>query len=179
MLIETTPLAGVLVTSVQKIEDERGFFARTYCQQELADAGVDIHLVQTNVSGNKVKGTLRGLHFQDEPRPDKKLVTCSRGAIFDVAVDLRQGSATYLQWFGTELSADNRKGLYVPPGCAHGFITLQDNTDVNYLMGETYVVELARGARWDDPAFGINWPLSPVTMNERDSAYPNWLSKPE
>jgi len=174
MLLEKTPLAGVLVTSVQKIEDERGFFARTFCQQEFSDAGIDLQLVQTNVSGNKSKGTLRGLHFQDEPRPDKKLVTCTRGAIFDVVVDLRAASATYLQWFGVELSADNRKGLYVPPGCAHGFITLMDDTDVNYLMGETYVAELARGVRWDDPAFAIEWPLQPVTMNERDRAYPDW-----
>jgi len=174
MLLEKTPLAGVLVTSVQKIEDERGFFARTFCQQEFSDAGIDLQLVQTNVSANKSKATLRGLHFQDEPRPDKKLVTCTRGAIFDVVVDLRAASATYLQWFGVELSADNRKGLYVPPGCAHGFITLMDDTDVNYLMGETYVAELARGARWDDPAFAIEWPLQPVTMNERDRAYPDW-----
>ena len=174
MLIEKTPLAGVLVTSVQKIEDERGFFARTFCEQEFALAGVDIHLLQTNVSGNKHRGTLRGLHFQDAPRPDKKLVTCIRGAIFDVAVDLRPDSATYLQWFGIELTAENRKGLYIPPGCAHGFITLEDDTDVNYLMGETYVAELARGARWNDPAFGINWPIPPVTLNERDANYPNW-----
>jgi len=174
MLIEKTPLAGVLVTSVQKIEDERGFFARTYCQQEFKDAGVDIDVLQTNVSGNKAKGTLRGLHFQDQPRPDKKLVTCIRGSIFDVAVDLRRDSKTYRQWFGVELSAENRKGLYIPPGCAHGFITLQDDTDVNYLMGETYVAELARGARWDDPAFAIEWPLQPVTLNERDATYPDW-----
>jgi len=174
MLIDKTPLEGVLVTSLQKIEDERGFFARTYCQQELADAGVDIHLVQTNVSGNKARGTLRGLHYQDYPHPDKKLVTCSRGAIFDVAVDLRKESATYCQWFGLELSADNRKGLYIPPGCAHGFITLADDTDVNYLMGETYHADLARGARWNDPAFAIDWPLQPMTMNERDAAYPDW-----
>ena len=174
MQIETTPLQGVLATSVQLIEDERGFFTRTYCQQEFSDAGVDIHLLQTNVSGNKMKGTLRGLHFQDQPRPDKKLVTCTRGSIFDVAVDLRKDSPTYCQWFGLELSAANRKGLFVPPGCAHGFITLEDDTEVSYLMGETYVAELARGARWDDPAFAISWPLSPVLINERDATYPNW-----
>lgn len=174
MLIEQTPLAGVLVTSLQKIEDERGFFARTYCQQEFANAGVDIHVLQTNISGNKAKGTLRGMHFQDEPRPDKKLVTCTRGAIFDVAVDLRKGSPTYCQWFGVELTADNRKGLYIPSGCAHGFITLEDDCDVNYLMGETYVGDLARGARWNDPVFGIQWPLQPVTINERDANYPDW-----
>ena len=174
MLIEKTPLEGVLVTSLQRIEDERGFFARTYCEKEFAEAGVDIHLVQTNVSGNKAKGTLRGLHYQDEPHPDRKVVTCTRGAIFDVAVDLRRDSATYLRWFGTELSAENRKGLYIPPGCAHGFITLVDDTDVNYLMGEWYHPELARGARWNDPAFGIEWPLDPVTINERDAAYPDW-----
>lgn len=174
MLIEKTPLPGVLVTSLQMIEDERGFFARTYCEQEFAAAGVDIRVRQTNVSGNKAKGTLRGLHYQADPYPDKKLVTCVRGAIFDVAVDLRADSPTYLKWFGIELTADNRKGLYIPPGCAHGFITLLDDTDVNYLMGETYVPDLARGARWNDPAFAIEWPIEPITMNERDAAYPDW-----
>lgn len=174
MRIETTPLAGVLVTSLQKIEDDRGFFARTFCEQEFAAAGADIHLVQTNVSGNARKGTLRGLHFQADPRPDKKLVTCTRGAIFDVAVDLRPASPTYCRWFGLELSAENRKGLYIPPGCAHGFITLQDDTDVNYLMGEYFVPELARGARWNDPVFGIQWPIAPAIMNERDATYPDW-----
>lgn len=175
MLIEKTPLDGVLVTSLERIEDERGFFARTYCQQEFAEAGVDIVLKQTNVSGNKLKGTLRGLHFQDEPHPDKKLVTCTRGSIFDVAVDLRENSKTFCSWFGVELSAENRKGLYIPPGCAHGFITLEDDTDVNYLMGETYYADLARGARWDDPAFNIEWPIQPVFMNDRDATYPDWL----
>ena len=174
MQIEKTPIDGVLVTSLQRFEDERGFFARTYCQREFSEAGVDITLVQTNVSGNKAKGTLRGLHYQDAPHPDKKIVTCTRGAIFDVAVDLRRTSPTYLQWFGTELSAENRKGLYIPPGCAHGFITLEDDTDVNYLMGEWYYPDLARGARWDDPAFAIDWPMAPVTMNERDAGYPDW-----
>lgn len=174
MLIEKTPLEGVLVTSLQKIEDERGFFARTYCQQKFSQVGVDIQLKQTNVSGNKSKGTLRGLHYQDEPHPDKKLVTCTRGSIFDVAVDLRPDSNTYCQWFGLELSAENRKGLYIPPGCAHGFITLEDDTDVNYLMGETYHADLARGARWNDPVFAIKWPVEPIFMNERDAAYPNF-----
>lgn len=174
MLIEKTPLEGVLVTSLNKFEDARGFFARTYCQQEFKDAGVDIQLLQTNVSGNKYKGTLRGLHYQDDPYPDKKIVTCTRGSIFDVVVDLRKESPTYCQWFGEVLSADNRKGLYVPPGCAHGFITLEDDTDVNYLMGETFVADLARGVRWNDPAFAIDWPMQPVTMNERDENYGDW-----
>ena len=174
MLIEKTPLTGVLVTSLQKVEDERGFFARTYCQKEFADAGVDLVVVQSNVSANTRKGTLRGLHFQDDPHPDKKMVTCTRGAIFDVAVDLRRDSDTYLNWFGVELSAENRKGLYIPPGCAHGFITLVDDTDVSYLMGEWYHPELARGARWNDPAFAIEWPIEPAFMNNRDAAYPDW-----
>ena len=174
MLIEKTPLTGGLVTSLQKVEDERGCFARTYCQKEFADAGVDLVVVQSNVSANTRKGTLRGLHFQDDPHPDKKMVTCTRGAIFDVAVDLRRDSDTYLNWFGVELSAENRKGLYIPPGCAHGFITLVDDTDVSYLMGEWYHPELARGARWNDPAFAIEWPIEPAFMNNRDAAYPDW-----
>lgn len=174
MLIEKTPLVGVFVTSLQKFADERGFFARTYCQKEFKDAGIDFDLVQTNVSGNIHKGTLRGLHYQGEPNPDNKLVTCTRGSVFDVAVDLRKESPTYLQWFGQILSADNRKGLYVPHGCGHGFITLEDDTDVNYLMGETFVAELACGARWNDPAFGIEWPIQPTTMNDRDANYVDW-----
>ncbi|MBF0249703.1 MAG: dTDP-4-dehydrorhamnose 3,5-epimerase [Alphaproteobacteria bacterium] len=174
MLIEKTPLPGVLVTSLQKIEDERGFFARTYCEREFAEAGVDIHILQTNVSGNRLKGTLRGMHYQDQPHPDRKLVTCGRGAIFDVAVDLRPDSPAYCQWFGVELTADNRKGLFIPPGCAHGFLTLADDTDVIYLMGETYHADLARGVRWDDPAFGIVWPEQPRIMNGRDASYPDW-----
>ncbi|MBL4693040.1 MAG: dTDP-4-dehydrorhamnose 3,5-epimerase [Magnetovibrio sp.] len=174
MQIEKTSIDGVLVTSLQKFEDERGFFARTYCQQEFSDAGVDIQLIQTNVSGNKTKGTLRGLHYQGEPHPDKKLVTCSRGSVFDVAVDLRKDSGTYLKWFGSILSAENRKGLYVPPGCAHGFITLEDDTDVNYLMGTHFVAELSCGVRWNDPAFGIEWPAEPQNINDRDANFPNW-----
>lgn len=174
MLIETTPLAGVLVTSLQKMDDPRGFFARTYCEQEFLDAGVSFHIKQANVSANALKGTLRGLHYQDQPRPETKLVTCVRGAIFDVAVDLRPDSDTYLQWYGAELTQDNRKGLFIPAGCAHGFITLADDTDVSYLMGETYVAELARGVRWNDPAFAIKWPIQPVTMHDRDAGYPDW-----
>lgn len=174
MLIEKTPISGVFVTSLQVIEDERGSFARTFCQQEFADAGVDLVIRQTNISANNQKGTLRGLHYQDDPHPDKKLVTCISGSIFDVTVDLRPQSPTYCQWFGLELSAENRKGLYIPPGCAHGFITLEDNAVVNYLMGEMYVGELARGARWNDPAFGIDWPIQPTTMNDRDAQYPDW-----
>ncbi len=174
MLIDKTPLDGVFVTSLQKFEDDRGFFARTYCGEEFKAAGVDFTIKQTNISGNTHKGTLRGLHYQGEPKADNKLVTCTRGAIFDVAVDLRPASSTYCQWFAVELSAHNRKGLYIPRGCAHGFMTLQDDTDVNYLMGQSFVADLARGARWNDPTFAIAWPHPPLIINERDASYADW-----
>ncbi len=174
MLIDKTPLDGVFVTSLQKFEDDRGFFARTYCGEEFKAAGVDFTIKQTNISGNIHKGTLRGLHYQGEPKADNKLVTCTRGAIFDVAVDLRPSSPTYCKWFGVELSAHNRKGLYIPRGCAHGFMTLEDDTDVNYLMGQSFVADLARGARWNDPTFAITWPHPPLIINERDASYADW-----
>lgn len=174
MKIETTPIDGVLVAQQEPIGDARGYFARSFCETAFREAGVDIHIVQTNVSHNVKKGTLRGLHYQIEPQPEPKVVSCIRGEMFDVAVDLRPSSPTFKQWFGVELTAENAKALYIPPGCAHGFITLQDDTLVNYLMGEYFNAELGRGARWNDPAFAIEWPLQPTVISDRDAGYPDF-----
>ncbi len=149
-------------------------FARTYDAALFAAAGLPTGWPQCNTSWNARKGTLRGLHYQAEPRPDPKLVRCTRGRIFDVAVDLRKNSASFGRWIGVELSADNREALAIPAGCAHGFLTLEDECEVFYMMGEIYVAELARGVRWDDPAFAIAWPAEPVTMSNKDASWPDF-----
>lgn len=174
MNIRPTALAGVLVVSPTVNADERGSFARTYDAASFAAAGLPTTWPQCNTSWNACKGTLRGLHYQAEPRPDPKLVRCTRGRIFDVAVDLRRNSASFGRWIGVELSAHNRDALAIPAGCAHGFLTLEDDCEVFYMMGEAYVPELARGVRWNDPAFAIKWPAEPSTMSERDANWPDF-----
>lgn len=169
-----TDIDGVLLLETEPVADDRGDFARSYCADEFAAAGLDFDPVQMNISRNKTRGTLRGLHYQDAPHPDPKVVRCTRGRIFDVAVDLRAGSATFCQWVSAELSPETQNALIVPAGCAHGFITLEDDSDVQYLMGARYVPELARGVRWNDTAFGIAWPIPPVTLAPRDAAYPDF-----
>lgn len=171
MKITPLKIQGAALVEIEPLGDERGFFARSFCRREFKDAGLDLNVVQSNLSQNVSKGTLRGLHYQAAPKPDPKLVSCIRGSIFDVVVDVREGSSTYCQWVGIELTADNAKALFVPPSCAHGFITLSDDTWVNYQMGEAYVAELARGVRWNDPAFAIDWPMAPLVLSERDAAY--------
>jgi dTDP-4-dehydrorhamnose 3,5-epimerase len=158
----------VRIIDIERREDERGFFARTFCEAEMAAHGVTLHVTQCNVSWCRARGTLRGLHYQAEPHAEPKIVRCTRGALWDVAVDLRVGSPTYRRWTAVELTADNRRMLYIPPGLAHGFITLADDTEAFYEMGAPYVAEAARVVRWNDPAFGIDWPLEPVTMAARD-----------
>jgi dTDP-4-dehydrorhamnose 3,5-epimerase len=172
MRFTETKVAGVYFIEPEPIADERGFFARIWCREEFAANGLDPELAQANISFNARKGTLRGLHFQAAPHAEVKLVRCTRGAIFDVAVDLRSGSPTYLSWFGAELSDANRSMLYVPEGCAHGFLTLTDGAEVAYQMSAPYAPEAARGVRFDDPAFGIEWPGEVVVINERDRTYP-------
>jgi len=174
MKIIPLKIEGAALIEIEPIADERGFFARNFCQQEFADAGLALNVVQSNLSQNVKKGTLRGLHFQAQPKPDPKLVSCINGAIFDVVVDVREGSPTFCQWSSVELTAHNHKALFVPPGCAHGFITLTDNALVHYQMGETFVADLARGVRWNDPAFGVGWPMAPVVISERDANYPDF-----
>jgi dTDP-4-dehydrorhamnose 3,5-epimerase len=172
ILIETR-IAGVFVVEIEPHADERGHFARCYCTDVFARNGVGFTPVQCNLSFNPHRGTLRGLHYQAMPVPDAKLVRCTRGAIFDVAVDLRPGSATYADWIGAELSAQNGRALFVPEGCAHGFQSVQPDSEVLYLMGAPYRADLARGVRWNDPAFGIHWPDPNPRLNERDAAYPD------
>ncbi|HEY9080124.1 dTDP-4-dehydrorhamnose 3,5-epimerase [Magnetovibrio sp.] len=174
--MKLTPLEieGAALIEIEPIHDERGFFARSFCRQAFADAGLTLNIVQSNLSYNAQKGTLRGMHYQAQPNPDPKLVSCIQGAIFDVVVDIREGSKTFCQWFGIELTADNHKALFVPPGCAHGFITLCDDALVQYQMGETFVPGLARGVRWNDPAFGVEWPLPPSIISDRDATFPDF-----
>jgi dTDP-4-dehydrorhamnose 3,5-epimerase len=171
MKLTPTALAGVVIVDLDLAEDERGFFARTYCPDELASKGVAFTVYQSSISFNHQRGTLRGLHWQADPAPEAKLVRCTQGAIFDVAVDLRADSPTFRQWVGVELTASNRRQLFVPAHCAHGFITLADATEVSYQISTAYRPELARGARWDDAAFGITWPLAPTVMSDRDRSY--------
>jgi dTDP-4-dehydrorhamnose 3,5-epimerase len=178
MRVTPTALDGVLVVDPDRVEDERGFFARTYCSDELATYGIAFAIAQSSVSFNHRRGTLRGLHWQTDPAPEAKLVRCTRGAVFDVAVDLRPDSPSYRSWVGVELTADNGRQLYIPAHCAHGFQTLVDGAEVSYQISTAYRPELARGARWDDPAFGIQWPLPPSVMSDRDRTHAPFTGRP-
>ncbi len=178
MRFEATPLPGVWVIDLDRLGDERGWFARTFDAEEFEARGLNSTVVQCNASFNARSGTLRGLHYQAEPHGESKLVRCVRGAIFDVAVDLRPNSPTRCRWHGTELNADSGRAFYIPAGLAHGFQTLTDDCDVLYQMGHRYVPDAARGVRWDDPAFAIEWP-SPGgerIISERDASYADFES---
>jgi dTDP-4-dehydrorhamnose 3,5-epimerase len=175
MIFTQTPIAGVWVIDIERHEDERGFFARTFCETEMAARGIEMHVSQCNVSWCRVRGTLRGLHYQAEPHGEPKIVRCTRGALWDVAVDLRVDSPTYKRWTGVELTADTRRMLYIPRGLAHGFITLADDTEAFYEMGAPYVAAAARTVRWNEPAFAIDWPIEPVVLAPRDRDGPPWL----
>jgi dTDP-4-dehydrorhamnose 3,5-epimerase len=170
-----TIIPGAFVIEIESRRDERGYFARTYCFETLRKAGAQFDTIrQTSISFNAERGTLRGLHFQVEPKPEGKIVRASAGRIFDCIVDLRRSSPTHRQWFGIELDAAAHNALLIPPGCAHGFLTLQDNCAIEYFMDADYVPELARGCRWNDSAFGIAWPATPAFMSERDRAWPDY-----
>jgi len=166
-----TNLKGAYVIELEPMEDERGFFARSFCQKEFEEHGLNLRTVQCNISFNKKKGTLRGMHYQVAPYEEAKLVGCIRGAIYDVIIDLRPDSPTYCQWFAVELIAEDYKMLYVPECFAHGFQTLENNTIVFYQMSEFYHPECARGVRWDDPVFGIEWPVKKLVISPRDQSY--------
>lgn len=175
MIFKETELGGAFVVEPERFEDERGFFARGWSRREFEERGLDARLVETNISFNRRRGTLRGMHFQSAPRAQAKLVRCTMGAIYDVVVDLRPESPTFRRWVGVELSAENRLMLFVPEGFAHGFQTLADETEVFYQMSEYYAPETAGGVRWDDPAFRIDWPDAPARIiNERDANYPDF-----
>lgn len=172
MIFRPAPLAGVFLVEPERREDERGFFARTFCREEFAAHGLEPAVAQCSVSFNRAAGTLRGMHYQAAPRREAKLVRCTRGAIFDAVVDLRVGSLTYGLSFSVELTADSRLALYVPPEFAHGFQTLATGTEVFYQMSEAYEPGHDRGFRWDDPAVGIAWPLPVAAMSARDRGLP-------
>ena len=179
MRILETQLEGCVLVELEPHADERGFFARTWCAREFAKAGLPAHLVQCSISRNSATGTTRGLHFQKPPSREGKLVRCARGAFVDVVVDIRPASPTFLQHLSIELDEDNGRGIYVPPGFAHGFQTQRDETDVLYHMTDYFAPEQASGLRWDDPALGIRWPGAPSVIGERDASYPDldieWL----
>jgi dTDP-4-dehydrorhamnose 3,5-epimerase len=172
MIFTELPLSGAYAVDMQRLEDERGFFARSYCAEEFAARGLGPELRQCSVSYNAHKGTLRGLHYQSAPHEEHKLVRCTAGAIFDVIVDIRASSPTYRQWYATELTADNHLALFIPPGFAHGFVSLTDHTEVYYMISAAHAPEFGRGLRWSDPAIGIEWPLPPAVISARDANYP-------
>lgn len=167
-----TAIAGVVIVELEMRRDERGGFARTFCEREFADAGLPFTVVQANLSINPVRHTLRGMHYQRDPHGEPKIISCRRGAIRDVAVDVRPDSPTYLSWVGVDLDAGAERMLYLGTGIAHGFLTLAPDTEVDYLMGAGYVAEAAAGIRWDDPKVGIEWPAPPAMISERDASYP-------
>jgi dTDP-4-dehydrorhamnose 3,5-epimerase len=174
MIFQETAIGGVFEISLERKVDERGFFARSWCRQEFEQHGLNSNLAQCSVSFNSKRGTLRGMHYQADGYAEAKLVRCTKGAIYDVAVDMRANSITFKRWAGTELTATNQRALYVPEGCAHGFLTLEDETEVFYQISESYHPESARGVRWNDPAFGIVWPGAVEVISDRDRIFPDF-----
>jgi len=176
MKFSETILAGAYIVAPEKMEDERGFFARTFCREEFKERGLSSTFVQCDISVNRKMGTLRGMHYQLPPHQEVKLVSCPRGAIYDVIIDLRRDSTTYCRWFGIELNEENCTMLYLPADFAHGFITLRDNSEVLYLMSEFYRPGSGSGCRWNDPVFDIKWPVPVTVISERDREYPDFLA---
>lgn len=176
MIFTETKLAGAYIIEPERLDDERGFFARTWCRRELEEHGLNSQLVQCNISFNKRRGTLRGMHYQVAPSAEAKLLRCTAGAIYDVIIDLRPESPTFMHHVAVMLSSDNRKMLYVPEGFAHGFQTLEDNTEVFYQMSEFHAPDCSRGVRWNDPSFGIQWPDDKRTIIERDQNYSDFVA---
>lgn len=175
MKFTETKLAGVFLVEQERHEDGRGWFARTWCVDELRAHGIDPEIAQCSASFNKTKGTLRGMHWQTAPHEESKMVRCTRGRMFDVALDVRDGSPTYRQWFGAELSPENGRALFIADGCAHGFQTLEPDTEIEYMISSFHHPESARGARWNDPAFEIKWPAPDIAqLSDRDANYPDF-----
>lgn len=175
IIFKETKLKGAFVIEPEKFEDARGFFARSFSQKEFRDQGLRADFVEAGISFNVRKHTLRGMHYQAAPNAQAKLVRCTRGAIYDVMIDLRPGSPTYKEWVAQELTAENRLLLYIPEGCAHGYQTLEDGSEVFYQLSACYAPASERGVRWNDPAFGIRWPgTEGIVINERDRSYPDF-----
>lgn len=173
MIFQPTPLAGAYTIDLEKRGDDRGFFARVFCQREFSDHGLESQFVQVNNSLSGKKGTLRGMHYQLPPFSEVKVLRCIKGSLFDVIVDLRPDSPTFKKWFGAELTAENRRMMYVPRGFAHGLITLEDSTEVLYLVSAFYSQENERGLRFDDPTIGIHWPMTPMEVSAKDRTWPD------
>lgn len=174
MVFTETRLKGAFIINIEPHEDERGFFARSWCADEFKKHNLNSCLSQCNISFNNKRGTLRGMHYQVAPFAEAKLVRCTMGAIYDVIIDLRPDSGTFKRWFSVELTAENRCAVYAPEGFAHGFQTLADESEVFYQMSEFYHPECSRGVRWDDPAFGVTWPVETLVISENDKNYPLW-----
>jgi dTDP-4-dehydrorhamnose 3,5-epimerase len=175
MIFRETKLSGAFLIEPEKFEDDRGFFARSWSEKEFAQFGLISHLAECSISFNRKRGTIRGMHYQAAPHGQAKLVRCTMGSIYDVIIDLRTGSPTFRHWVGVELTAANRLMLYIPKDFAHGFQTLEDETEVFYQMSDVYAPESGRGLRWNDPAFGISWPgAAEIMINDRDRTYPDF-----
>jgi dTDP-4-dehydrorhamnose 3,5-epimerase len=175
VIFEQTRLEGAFLVDLERREDDRGFFARTWCADEFADHGLVNRVVQANVSWNAKRGTLRGMHFQHPPHAETKLVRCTSGGIYDVIVDLRPDSETYKQWLGVELNAENRRALFVPEGFAHGYQTLVPDSEIVYQVSAAYAPQAEGGVRWDDPAFGIEWPdAGNALLSDKDRSWPDF-----
>ncbi len=167
-------ICGVWVIEIEPHQDQRGFFARSFCETEFQEHGLETRFVQCNIALNHKRGTLRGMHYQREPHQEVKLIRCTRGAVYDVALDLRKQSPTFGKWFAIELTEENRKMLYIPRGCAHGYQTLVDNTELFYQVSEFYHPESEQGVRWNDPAFNIQWRMEPVLISKKDRGMCDW-----
>ena len=175
MIFKKTPIPGAFVVDIEPRGDERGFFARGFCQKEFLAHGLNPKIAQANIGVSRQRGTLRGLHYQVPPHAEAKLVRCTAGAVFDVIVDLRPASSSYRKWLGVELTADARRMLYVPEGCAHGYLALAENTEIFYLVSQFYSAGDERGLRWNDPAFGIEWPITQdLVISDKDRRWPDW-----
>jgi dTDP-4-dehydrorhamnose 3,5-epimerase len=174
MIFTESKLKGAFVIEISKIGDERGFFGRSWCKKEMEEHGLNSNIAQINTSLSKDKGTLRGLHFQVSPYQECKMIRCTRGAIFDVIVDIRPDSPTFLQWFGETLTEDNHKALYSPEGFAQGFITLEENSEITYFSSEFYAPNMDWGVRYNDPQIGIDLPIEPVIISEKDQTWPDF-----
>jgi len=175
MNIVETSVQGAFLIEPEKMTDDRGYFMRAYCTRELQEAGIKMPVAQANLAGSRHKGTLRGMHYQVAPHEEGKLVRCTRGSLFDVVLDIRADSSSYGQWYGTELTASNHNMLYVPPGCAHGYLTLEKNVEAYYLVSEYYSPGAEQGIRWNDPGFSIDWPVKDhLVMSDKDQAWPDF-----
>jgi dTDP-4-dehydrorhamnose 3,5-epimerase len=174
LIFTPTQIVGVFLIDVEKREDERGYFGRLWCEREFTAQGLSTRIAQVNVGVSAQAGTMRGMHYQQSPWAEVKLIRCGRGAVYDVVLDLRKDSATYLQWVATELSQENGRMLYAPEGCAHGYLTLRDNTELSYMTSHCFVPEAAHGVRYDDATFGIKWPIEVRVISAADRNWPDY-----